>query len=148
MSGIRTYTGVMFDPQSPDPDLVDIVDIAHVLSLLCRPSGHFRNFYSVAQHCVNCMEEAKTRGYSRSVQLACPLHDASEAYLSDVTRPVEKEIPKHLEIEKPSQDLIWKKYLGSLLTEEEYTQVFEIEDAILYGNSWFLQAEPLPEEII
>ena len=38
MSGIKTYTGVMFDPVSPDPDLIDIVDIAHALSMLCRSS--------------------------------------------------------------------------------------------------------------
>ena len=132
MSSIRTYTGVMFDPLNPDPKQVDIVDIAHALSLLCRANGHFRNFYSVAQHCINCMEEAKARGYSRKVQLACLLHDASEAYLSDVTRPLKQEIPKYLEIEKPLQDLIWMKYLGAVLTDEEYAQVFAIDDAILY----------------
>lgn len=72
------------------------------------------------------MEEAKIRGYSRRVQLACLLHDASEAYLSDVTRPVKQEIPKYLEIEKPLQEAIWKKYLGDLLTEEEYEQVLRL----------------------
>lgn len=132
MSCIRTYTGIMFDPLNPDPELVNITDIAHALSLLCRANGHFRNFYSVAQHSINCLEEAKERGYSRKVQLACLLHDASEAYLSDVTRPVKQEIPKYLEIEKPLQELIWTKYLGCRLTEEEYAQVFAIDDAILY----------------
>jgi 5'-deoxynucleotidase YfbR-like HD superfamily hydrolase len=116
----------MFDPLNPDPDLINLGDIFHALSLLCRANGHFRNFYSVAQHSVNCMEEAKIRGYSRRVQLACLLHDASEAYLSDVTRPVKQEIPKYLEIEKPLQEAIWKKYLGDLLTEEEYEQVLRL----------------------
>lgn len=132
MSCIRTYTGIMFDPLNPDPELVNIEDIAHALSLLCRANGHFRTFYSVAQHSVNCMEEAKARGHSRKVQLACLLHDASEAYLSDVTRPVKQELPRYLEIEKPLQDLIWMKYLGSPLTQEEYAQVFAIDDAVLY----------------
>ena len=126
MSCIRTYTGIMFDPLNPDPDLINLGGISHALSLLCRANGHFRNFYSVAQHSVNCMEEAKIRGYSRRVQLACLLHDASEAYLSDVTRPVKQEIPKYLEIEKPLQEAIWKKYLGDLLTEEEYEQVLRL----------------------
>ena len=57
------------------------------------------------------MKEAKARDYSEKVQLASLLHDASEAYLSDVTRPVKKELPKYLEIEKPLQDAIWNKYL-------------------------------------
>ena len=151
MSCIRTYTGIMFDPLNPDPELVNITDIAHALSLLCRANGHFRNFYSVAQHSINCMEEAKERGYSRKVQLACLLHDASEAYLSDVTRPVKQEIPKYLEIEKPLQELIWTKYLGCRLTEEEYAQVFAVDDAILYHEFVALmdmKLEPVEPKIL
>ncbi len=150
MSCIRTYTGIMFDPLNPDPDLIDLADISHALSLLCRANGHFRTFYSVAQHSINCMEEAKARGYSRKVQLACLLHDASEAYLSDVTRPVKQELPKYLEIEKPLQELIWKKYLGESLTEEENAQVFEIDDAILYHEFVALmdmKLEPVEPEL-
>ena len=134
MSSIKTYTGVMFDPVKPNSDLIDIADIAHALSMLCRANGHFKSFYSVGQHSINCMKEAKARGYSEKVQLACLLHDASEAYLSDVTRPVKKELPKYLEIEKPLQDAIWNKYLNEPLTQEEYDRVFEIDDAILYHD--------------
>ena len=124
MSSIKTYTGVMFEPLNPNLELIDILDIAHALSMLCRANGHFRSFYSVGQHCINCMKEAAARGYSERVQLACLLHDASEAYLSDVTRPVKQELPKYLEIEKPLQDAIWLKYLGNPLSREEYAQVF------------------------
>lgn len=132
MSEILTYTRVMFDPVHPDAALVDIRDIAHALSMLCRANGHFATFYSVGQHCLNCAAEAKARGYSRRVQLACLLHDASEAYLADVTRPVKKELPRYLEIEAPLQDLIWEKYLDRPLTREEYAQVFDIDDAVLW----------------
>ena len=132
MSSIKTYTGVMFDPLNPNLELIDILDIAHALSMLCRANGHFRSFYSVGQHCINCMKEAVARGYSERVQLACLLHDASEAYLSDVTRPVKQELPRYLEIEKPLQDAIWLKYLGNPLSREEYAQVFEIDDVMLY----------------
>lgn len=132
MSSIKTYTGVMFEPLNPNLELIDILDIAHALSMLCRANGHFRSFYSVGQHCINCMKEAVARGYSERVQLACLLHDASEAYLSDVTRPVKQELPKYLEIEKPLQDAIWLKYLGNPLSREEYAQVFEIDDVMLY----------------
>lgn len=115
MSCIKTYTGVMFDPLKPEVSLICEEDIAHALSMLCRANGHFKTFYSVGQHCINCL-----------------LHDASEAYLSDVTRPVKKELPKYLEIEEPLQAVIWEKYLREPLTQEEYTQVFDIDDAILY----------------
>ena len=131
MGEIMTCSYKMFDPLHPDVDLIDIEDIAHALSMLCRANGHFLNFYSVGQHSVNCAREAEARGYSRKVQLACLLHDASEAYLSDVTRPVKAELPKYLEIEKPLQDCIWNKFLPRSLTSEEYDRVFEIDDDIL-----------------
>lgn len=132
MSCIKTYTGIMFDPLAPKPEEIKILDIAHSLSMLCRANGHFHSFYSVGQHCINCAREAAARGYSLRVQLACLLHDASEAYLSDVTRPVKKELPRYLEIETPLQEAIWKVYLGTPLTPEENKQVFEIDDAMLW----------------
>lgn len=146
MSCIKTYTGIMFDPLRPDAALINMTDIAHALSMLCRANGHFRSFYSVGQHSINCMREAAARGYSGRVQLACLIHDASEAYLSDVTRPVKKELPKYLEIEEPLQAVIWEKYLHSPLTEEEHRQVFDIDDAILYHEFVALMDTRLSEE--
>ena len=131
MSEIMTCSKKMFDPLHPAVELIDIEDIAHALSMLCRANGHFPTFYSVGQHCINCMEEARARGYSLRVQLGCLLHDASEAYLSDVTRPVKAELPRYLEIEEPLQNCIWDKFLGRPLSPTEYDQVFEIDDAIL-----------------
>ena len=131
MSKIMTRSHKMFDPLHPNAELIDINDIAHALSMLCRANGHFKSFYSVAQHCINCAKEAEARGHSELVQLACLLHDASEAYLSDVTRPVKAELPRYLEIEKPLQDCIWDKFLGRSLSPIEYGQVFEVDDAIL-----------------
>ena len=131
MSKIMTHSHKMFDPLNPDPTQIDIADIAHALSMLCRANGHFKSFYSVGQHSVNCMEEAAARGYSRRVQLGCLLHDASEAYLSDVTRPVKEELPRYREIEEPLQETIWNHWLSQPLTEEERRQIFDIDDAIL-----------------
>ena len=131
MSRILTHSQKMFDPVNPEVQLIDIEDIAHALSMLCRANGHFKSFYSVGQHSINCMKEAAARGYTERVQLACLLHDASEAYLSDVTRPVKEELPRYKEIEAPLQEVIWNKWLGTPLTEQERTQVFAIDDAIL-----------------
>ena len=131
MSEIMTHSHKMFDPLHPNTELIDIDDIAHALSMLCRANGHFKSFYSVGQHSINCAKEAKARGYSEFVQLACLLHDASEAYLSDVTRPVKAELPRYVEIEKPLQDCIWAKFMKRPLSPVEYDQVFEIDDAVL-----------------
>lgn len=144
MSCIKTRSGIMFDPLAPKAEEIVITDIAHSLSMLCRANGHFKQFYSVGQHCINCAREAAARGYSRRVQLACLLHDGSEAYLSDVTRPVKEELPRYVEIEEPLQAVIWEKYLGSPLTKEEYDQVFDIDDAMLYCEFLALMDTPLP----
>ena len=53
MSEIMTYTKIMFDPLHPDAERIDMEDIAHALSMLCRANGHFKTFYSVAQHSMN-----------------------------------------------------------------------------------------------
>lgn len=144
MSCIKTRSGIMFDPLAPKAEEIIIADIAHSLSMLCRANGHFKHFYSVGQHCINCAREAAARGYSVRLQLACLLHDGSEAYLSDVTRPVKAEIPKYLEIEEPLQEAIWNKFLGTPLTEEENRLVFDIDDAILYCEFLALMDTPLP----
>lgn len=147
MSEILTYTRIMFDPIHPDPARIRIRDIAHALSMLCRANGHFTSFYSVGQHSINCCREARARGYDRRVQLACLLHDASEAYLADVTRPVKKELPRYLEIEKPLQAAIWEKFLGGSLTEAEEKQVFDIDDEVLCYEFLTLMETPLREEV-
>lgn len=154
MSEIKTYTGIMMDPTKPRPEQLCIEDIAHALPMLCRANGHFRSFYSVGQHSINCMKEAQARGYSPRLQLACLLHDGSEAYLSDVTRPVKQELPAYKLIEEPLQDMIWNKWLDQPLTEAETEQVFDVDNAMLYhefialmnGTKLYDQEPPLSSE--
>jgi 5'-deoxynucleotidase YfbR-like HD superfamily hydrolase len=131
MSYILTYQKKEFYPLDPRIEDIDIVDIAHALSLLCRANGHFKHFYSVALHSINCALEAKARGYSDRVALGCLIHDGSEAYLADITRPVKKHLHKYLEIEDVLQNKIFEKWIPNL-TEEERKLIFELDDAILY----------------
>lgn len=83
-----TFTGKEFYPLSPRQQDIDILDIAHALSNICRWTGHAPEFYSVAQHSVLvsklCDPEYAMWGL---------LHDAAEAYVSDISRPV-KHDPK------------------------------------------------------
>lgn len=132
MSYITTYQKIKMDPLHARAEEINVADIAHSLSLLCRANGHIPHFYSVAQHCLNCMEEAKARGYSERVQLGCLLHDASEAYLSDITRPIKPHLNGYYEIEERLQTLIFNKWLSPALTEDEREQIFAIDDAMLY----------------
>lgn len=82
---IQTYTGKQFWPLEPRIDDIDILDIAHALSNLCRYGGHVEQFYSVAQHCV-----LVSRVVPPELALDGLLHDASEAYLIDVPRPIKR----------------------------------------------------------
>lgn len=102
-----TYTGKKFFPFDVQARDIDILDIAHALSNMCRFGGHTNKFYSVAQHSVLVSlilpDELKLRGL---------LHDASEAYLVDVPRPLKKiaDFSAYRRIERETQEVIYTKY--------------------------------------
>jgi len=82
---MQTFTGRQFWPLDPRPEDIVIEDIAHALSLQCRYGGHVRTFYSVAEHSWRvskvCNEEDALWGL---------MHDAAEAYLVDLPRPIKR----------------------------------------------------------
>lgn len=131
---ITTYSGVHFYPLAPEMSGIKIEDIAHSLSLLCRANGHYKDFYSVADHCIDCAEEARARGCSDEFILICLLHDASEAYISDIPRPVKNDLNGIDKIEKRLSDVIYKALIGRVPTDGEIRQMKEIDDAMLYNE--------------
>lgn len=92
---IETVSGKKFDPINPKADDIDLLDIAHALSMLCRYAGHTPTFYSVAQHSVHVATMC-----SKKNRLWGLLHDAAEAYISDIPRPVKQHLPRYREIEE------------------------------------------------
>ena len=82
---IETYTGKKFHLLEPHEDEVDIIDIAHALSQLCRFTGHSKTFYSIAQHSV-----LVSNLIDPQYAFAGLLHDAPEAYIGDWSRPLQK----------------------------------------------------------
>jgi len=105
MGWIQTYSGHVFEPMSPTVEQIDIVDIAHALSLTCRFNGHCSRFYSVAEHSI---------WVSRHVPLEHAkwglLHDAGEAYVSDVARPIKPFITGFEEIETGIMRMVQEKF--------------------------------------
>lgn len=110
-SWIQTFSGEKVDPLNPDPRTLHIVDIAESLSKQCRFTGHTTRFYSTARHSINCLKVLQIRSeytpfqdlagnywknvktkagekYEKVERRSALLHDASEAYLSDIARPV------------------------------------------------------------
>ena len=102
---IETYTGKQFYPLEPDIDLIDIEDIAHALSNICRFTGHCEEFYSVAQHsvivCAHCTPENALAGL---------LHDAAEAYICDIAKPIKPFITNYKQMEEKLLRVIFEKF--------------------------------------
>lgn len=129
---ITTYGGTHFYPTDPKAEQIHLTDIAHALSLICRGNGQVKTFFSVGQHCINCALESEARGYPPRLVLACLLHDASEAYLSDVPRPFKKSLPWYGELENRLLDLIYCKYLGTPLSAGEERLLKQIDNDLLW----------------
>lgn len=84
---ILTYTGKQFLYDEVTPDVIDIRDIAHSLSQLCRYTGHTNLFYSVAQHSLLVSEKMPGGPAAKLVGL---LHDGAEAYTNDLASPLKR----------------------------------------------------------
>lgn len=102
---MQTYAGKQFFPLDPRPEDICIEDIAHALSNLCRFGGHVSQFYSVAQHSVLVAGLLPAR-----LALAGLLHDASEAYMVDVPRPLKVALAEYQKLEKRLQAIIARKF--------------------------------------
>lgn len=104
---VRTFTGKKFFIFDPRPEDVCAADIAHALSMQCRYNGHTEQFYSVAQHCV-LMSHAVSLEY----QLEALLHDAAEAYIGDIVRPLKhsSSMTAYCNIDENITSVIYQKY--------------------------------------
>lgn len=125
---LQTFSGRVFFPIDPRPDEVNIDDIAHALSMLCRYSGHCLKFYSVAEHSVHVAQWLFDNGYAWETILAGLLHDATEAYVADVPRPLKQSLPTYKDAESRVWGAIAARYgLGPELPAE----VHEADNRIL-----------------
>lgn len=88
MTFLTTYSGNRIDIPDPQQDQISIVDISVHLSRLPRFCGATSFPYSVVEHSIFVADLAKEAGMHPIVQLAALLHDAHEAYLSDIPSPV------------------------------------------------------------
>lgn len=102
---ILTRSGKLFDYMAPTADMVELDDIAHALSNLCRFTGHCDRFYSVAEHSV-----LVSRLVPNDLALAGLLHDATEAYCGDVNSPLKSLLGAYRAIEARVAAVIEEKF--------------------------------------
>lgn len=113
---MQTYSGKAFYPRDPRADEICIEDIAHALSMICRYNGHCLEFYSVAQHSVMVSNLCPP-----SQSLEGLMHDAAEAYLGDMIRPL-----KHDQSAMAQEFILRERVL-----EQYIARVFKLE----YGTT-------------
>lgn len=127
MSYIRTFSGVKFYPLSPDRADVRIEDIAHHLSHQCRWAGATQTFYSVALHSLHVSAMVH-----REHALAALLHDAAEAYLCDIPKPVKISMPEY----NTHEDQLLRVIASVFHFEYPFSQeVMQADQAALYEES-------------
>lgn len=144
---MQLYSGKRYHPLDPRVEDIDPVDIAHALSMLCRYGGHITRFYSVAEHCV-----LMSLAVPQEDALAALLHDATEAYVVDVPRPVKRYIPDYKAIEARVWSAIAQRF-G--IAEELPDSVHDADNRILRNessvlmpdNGWSSDRELLPVAI-
>ena len=129
----ETYTGRFYaiDPRS---DEVNLIDIAHGLSLICRYTGQCKHFYSVAQHCLNVYKDLKQLGYDETIQLRGLLHDASEVYISDLPKPFKVEIPEYKKFEERIEKAIYERFGLTFPTDDVHKIIKFSDNEVLYNE--------------
>jgi 5'-deoxynucleotidase YfbR-like HD superfamily hydrolase len=152
-----TATGKTAFVLSPDESDIDIVDIAIGLSRICRFGGHLKPevpFYSVAQHSV-----LVSHIVPEELALRALLHDAAEAYLGDVIRPLKMVLaPIYKPLEEAWELAIGRRFeLGPALAHmhpaikraDNIALATERRDLVSFGpRPWANRADPLPDRIV
>lgn len=122
MSWIQTFTGRKFDLNDPQPEMIFIEDIAHALANVCRYTGHCKEFYSVAQHSVYVSAQVP-----EPIKLQALLHDATEAYVADMSRPLKQMLSVYQEIEAR----VWRAIAARFGLPEKMAPEVKVADNLL-----------------
>lgn len=150
---IATYTGKKFYPLDPRVEDIDIRDIAHALSNICRFCGHVDRFYSVAQHSVLAAQYV-----SGKHGLAALLHDASEAYICDMSRPVKHD--PDMQVYRDAEKRLMAAIEHRFDVDCTVPEIHEIDNRLLFTEKRDLlpaspewlgkwgDVQPLPEVIV
>ncbi len=152
---IHTYTGRLLDPLALNPKDVCIEDVAHALANQCRFSGHVREFYSVAEHCVRA-------SYIVPVPIAFDalMHDGAEAYLQDMAKPLKnhprlgqayRAAERRIEFVLGDVFGVTFPFLPEVKVADERMLITEARDLLHGTEGWpsqYASIAPLPDVIV
>lgn len=107
----RTITGIKFNILNPISDMIMPEDIARGLAHKPHFSGFSPQFFSIAEHSLIVCEFYEMCNPGDYLgQLQALLHDASEAYIGDMIKPIKNLLPNFVLIENKIQNTIYTKY--------------------------------------
>lgn len=145
---INTYSGEKFNLLDTEPEMVNIEDIARGLAYKPHFGGQTPAFFSVAQHCLMvCQRIQQVLNPTPSVLLLALLHDAAEAYIGDMIKPLKVHLPVFCEVEDQIMKAICARFSLNFETmpiikpfdievqEMEYRQFYKGESHFIYMNS-------------
>jgi len=135
---MQTSQGRQFWPLDPRVEDIHIEDIAAALARMCRYGGQLRDdveFYSVAEHSVHIAAAAPP-----GLKLAALLHDATEAYLQDIIRPVKPFLRDYAPIEERLAVAIGHRF--GLTLHPLPTEIKRLDNAILADERDQVMAKP------
>jgi hypothetical protein len=122
-TSIRLRSGLYLDLNDPQADQFGFADIAGGLSKLCRFGGQCEWFYSVAEHSVwACRVARDVYGLALHEQATCLMHDAAEAFLGDVVKPLKNLLPEYHDLEHRLEGVIAAKF-GIALAHEHLKEI-------------------------
>lgn len=168
----QSYTGRRFVPETITAEDIDIRDIVQSLSNQCRFMGHSKYHYSVAQHSVLCshmveehmlgldsLERAEkimplspaSRYWAGHLKRWALLHDAAEAYIGDIPRPMKKRMPWVKEAEDALLQVIAKRFnlcwpMPAVIHDIDNRMLFTEKRDVLnvHTLNWEWAKEPVP----
>ncbi len=130
---ILLRSGRYFDLASPRSEDVVVDDIAGALSKICRFGGQSPRFYSVAEHCCHCHDAAIADGLGPDVARIALLHDAAEAYVGDVVKPLKIMLAEFGVIESSVESAINEAF-GLVWTVDVAREVKRIDHELLIAE--------------
>lgn len=152
-SWIRTYSGgkvYFFEPEKSD---IDLIDIYHSLSLLCRFNGACKVPYNVADHSILVADNVYKETCDKSLALQGLCHDFSEAFISDIPSPFKKQFEGFKEVEIRMEEWLSKRFgfqfpFDPIIKHHDLRALStEMRDLMLIVDNQHLP-EPYPEKII
>jgi uncharacterized protein len=126
-NSIKTASGGYIDLSNPHTKDITLEAIGRALSKMCRYGGHCPDFYSVAEHCVTAVELAQEDGLDdKHVLRAILLHDAAEAYIGDVVKPLKIMLPDYGKVEERMEKAVARRFDVSFSTYAKIVKYYDL----------------------